>query len=152
MEKMFRKPFHSRKDEDTIKTLPLGLIHSDVISSMQTQTMSSYRYIIMCTNDYSRYTDVYFMKAKSEAPTKIKEYVAKVEKQHPKKRVCRIRVDGGGEYGSRENFLEYLTEEGIVRDILLTTTEWPLGEMQLLSNGSSTINAQACGNAKQTLG
>ena len=95
---------------------------------------------------------MYFMKAKSEAPTKIKEYVAKVEKQHPKKRVCRIRVDGGGEYGSRENFLEYLTEEGIVRDILLTTTEWPLGEMQLLSNGSSTINAQACGNAKQTLG
>jgi transposase InsO family protein len=71
----------------------------------------------MFTDDYSRYTEVYFMKAKSEAPAKFKEYVAKVEKQHPKKKVFRIRVDGGGEYGSREKFLEYLAEEGIVREV-----------------------------------
>jgi hypothetical protein len=71
----------------------------------------------MFTDDYSRYTEVCFMKAKSEAPAKFKEYVAKVEKQHPKKKVCRIRVDGGGEYGSREKFLEYLAEEGIVREV-----------------------------------
>jgi hypothetical protein len=38
----------------------------------------------MFTDDHSRYTEVYIMKTKSEAPAKLKEYVAKVEKQHPK--------------------------------------------------------------------
>jgi hypothetical protein len=42
----------------------------------------------MFTHHHSRYTEVYFMKAKSEAPAKFKEYVAKVEKQHPKSKVC----------------------------------------------------------------
>jgi len=55
------------------------------------------------------------MKAKSQAPAKFKKYVGKVEKQHLKSKVCRIRVDGGGEYASREKFLEYLAEEGIIR-------------------------------------
>jgi len=57
------------------------------------------------------------MKAKCEAPAKFKEFEAKVVKQHPKSKVCQIRVDGGGEYGSREKFLEYLAEEGIIREI-----------------------------------
>jgi hypothetical protein len=38
----------------------------------------------MFTDHHSRYTEVYFMKPKSDAPAKFKEYVAKVEKQHPK--------------------------------------------------------------------
>ena len=60
----------------------------------------------MFTNNYSRHTKVYFMRAKSEAPAKFTEYVAKVEKQHPKSKVYRIRVDGAGEYGSCEKFFE----------------------------------------------
>jgi len=57
------------------------------------------------------------MKAKSEAPGKFKEYVAKMEKQHPKSKVYRIRVAGGGEYASCEKFLEYLAEEDIIREV-----------------------------------
>jgi len=115
MGEMFRKPFQPLQDK--AKTQLLELIHSDVIEPMQTQTMHGYRYIIVFTDDHSRYTDIYLMKAKSEAPAKFKEYVAKVEKQHPKLMVCRIRVDGGGEYASREKFLEYLAEEGISREV-----------------------------------
>jgi len=59
----------------------------------------------MFTDDHSRCTKVYFMKPKSEAPAKFKEYVAKLEKQHPKSKVCRIRVDGGGDYACHEKFL-----------------------------------------------
>jgi len=115
MGKMFRKPF--QPSEDKAKTRHLELIHSNVIRPMQTQTLRGYRYIIMFTNDPSRSTEVYFMKAKSETPAKFKEYVAKVEKQHPKSKVCRIRVDGGGEYASREKFIEYLEEEGNIREV-----------------------------------
>ena len=71
----------------------------------------------MFTDDYSRYTEVYFLKAKSEAPEQFKEYVAKVENLHSKAKVCRIRVDGGGEYGSREKFLKYLAEGGIIKEV-----------------------------------
>ena len=71
----------------------------------------------MFTDDHSRYTEVYFMKAKSEAPANFKEYVAKVEKQHPKSKVCQIGVDGGGEYASHEKIHEYLAEEGIIREV-----------------------------------
>jgi hypothetical protein len=88
MGKIFWKPF--QPSEDKGKTRLLELIHSHVIGPMQTQTMRGYRYIILFTDDHSRYTEVYFMKAKSEAPAKFKEYVAKVEKQHPKSKVCRI--------------------------------------------------------------
>jgi len=115
MGKMFRKPF--QPSENKAKTRRLELIHSDVIGPLLTRTMRCYQYIIMFTDDHLRYTEVYFMKAKSEAPVKFKEYVAKVEKQHRKSKVCRIRVDGGGEYASYEKFLEYLAEEGIIREV-----------------------------------
>jgi hypothetical protein len=57
------------------------------------------------------------MKQKSEAPARFKDYVAMAERQHPNSKVCRIRVDGGGEYDSREQFLEYLAKEGIIREV-----------------------------------
>jgi len=56
MGKMFRKPF--QPSEDKAKSRLLELIHSDVIGPMQTQTMHRYRYIIMFTDDHSRYTEV----------------------------------------------------------------------------------------------
>jgi len=61
---------------------------------------------------------MYCMELKSEAPAKFKEYIARVEKQHSKSTVCRIRVDGGEEYGSREKFLNYLAQESITREVL----------------------------------
>jgi len=115
MSKMFRRSF--QPSENKAKTRLLDLIHSDVIRSIQAQTMRGYRYSIMFTDNHSRYTEIYFMKAKSEAPAKFKEYVAKVEKQHPKSKMCLIRVDWGGQYASREKCLEYLAEDGIIREV-----------------------------------
>jgi hypothetical protein len=79
----------------------------------------------MFTNDYSRYTGVYFIKLKSEATGMFKEYVARLEKQHfkLKLKVCRIRVDGGGEYDSREKFLDYLAQEGINKEVSATYSQ-----------------------------
>jgi len=115
MGKMFQKPF--QPSDDKAKTRLRELIHSNEIRPMHTHTICRYRYIIMVTDDHSRYTEVYFMKAKSEVPAKFKEYVAKVEKQHLKSKVCRIGVDGGGEYARREKFLEYLAEEGNIEEV-----------------------------------
>ena len=114
---MFRRPLQALTSEDKVNTRLHELIHSDVIGPMQTQTMRGYRYIIMFTDDYWRYTELYFMKLKSETPVKFKEYVTRVEKQDSKSKVCRISVHGGVEYGSRDNFLDYLAHEGITREV-----------------------------------
>jgi hypothetical protein len=58
---MLRKPF--QPSEDKAETRLLELIQSDVIGPMKTQIMRGYRYIIMFTNDHSRYTEVYILKA-----------------------------------------------------------------------------------------
>jgi hypothetical protein len=57
------------------------------------------------------------MKAKSEGPAKFKEYVVKLEMQHPKSKVCLIRVNRGVEYACHEKFLEYYAEDRIVREV-----------------------------------
>jgi hypothetical protein len=110
MGKMFRRPFQCLTLEDKAKTRLLELIHSDLIWPIQNQRMRENRNIIMFTDDYSRYTEVYCMKLMAEAPAKFKECVIMVEKQHSQPMVCRIRVDSGGENGSRETFLDYLAQ------------------------------------------
>jgi hypothetical protein len=54
------------------------------------------------------------MKSKSEAPDHFRDDRAEVEKQLDRS-INRIRVDGGGEYSSRE-FLSYLAENGIIKE------------------------------------
>jgi hypothetical protein len=117
MGRMFQKPFQPLRLENKAKTRLFKSIHPDVIGPMQPPTMLGYRYIIMSNDDHSGYTEVYFMTANSEAQAKFKEYVAKVEKQHQKSKVCPIRVDGESECASREKFLDYLLEEGIIREV-----------------------------------
>jgi hypothetical protein len=77
MYKTFRKLFWPLKPKDVVKTRPLELIHSNIIMPTSTPTMQGYQYIIMFTNNYSRYAKVYLrMKAKSGAPARFQEYVA----------------------------------------------------------------------------
>ena len=54
--KMFWRPCLT--SEDTCKTRLLKRIHPDLIEPLPTQTMRGYRYMIMLTDDHSRYTEV----------------------------------------------------------------------------------------------
>ena len=74
------------------------------------------------TDDYSRYSTVYFIKSKSEVLSKFMEYVNSVEKltgRHITKLnilseedVKVLRSDNGGEYTSN-SFAKFCTEKGI---------------------------------------
>jgi len=114
---MFCRLYQPLTSEDKSKTQLHKLIHSDVIGPMQTKTMHGYRSMIMFTDVYSRYTEVYFMKLKSDAHAKFNMYVARVAKHYSKSKVCRIRVHGGGEYPRSERFLNYLAPEGITMEV-----------------------------------
>ena len=64
---------------------------------MQTQSLGGSRYFITFTNDYSGYCRTYFLKRKSEAFEKFKEFKASVETEFGMK-IKAIRADRGGKY------------------------------------------------------
>jgi hypothetical protein len=108
--KMSRRPF-SKDSGERPKTRPLELIHTDVVGPMPTQSRKGYRYLVMFTDDATRYTYIYFLRHKSEVTMFFKQFKAEVEKIHNSS-ILRIRMDGGGEY-SGEEFISFLRQEGI---------------------------------------
>ena len=97
----------------------LEMIHTDVCGPMHVEAMGGSRYMLTFTDDYSRYTIVYFLKKKSEVLCKLKEYVNHVENMSGQlvrklNIIKRLRSDNGGEYISKE-FVNYCTEKGIAR-------------------------------------
>lgn len=74
----------------------LALVHSDVMGPMNVKSAGGARYVLTFIDDYSRYTVVYFLKAKSEVMDKFKLYKTFAENQFGRSLQC-IRTDNGGE-------------------------------------------------------
>ena len=75
-------------------------------------------------NDYSRYTNIYFLKNKSEVFQKFKDYTTLMENMSGEQikklnirnlSVKTVRTDNGGEYTSLE-FQRFCAEKGIARE------------------------------------
>ena len=107
--KCHRQPHYPLK---TIRSKEkLELVHTDVCGPMQTQSFGGSHYFITFIDDYSRYCYTYFLKKKSEALEKFKEFKASVENEF-KMKIEALRADRGGEYLSNE-FQQFLKECGI---------------------------------------
>jgi transposase InsO family protein len=76
--------------------------------------------MITFIDDFSRYVWVDFMKEKSEAFMKFKEFKEKAEKEIGCSIRC-LRTDNGGEYTSKE-FIAYLHRCGIRRQLTCPNT------------------------------
>nr|GEW34950.1 reverse transcriptase domain-containing protein [Tanacetum cinerariifolium] len=57
----------------------LELIHMDLCGPMKVESINGKKYILVIVNDYSRYTWVYFLRIKDEAPEIIKKFIAQVQ-------------------------------------------------------------------------
>lgn len=93
--KLARIPFP--KTDASRATRKLDLVHTDLCGPMQTATPSGKRYYMTMIDDYSRYTEVYFLKNKSEAAEIIKGYVQYTKNTFGKAPSV-IRSDNGREY------------------------------------------------------
>lgn len=93
----------------------LEIVHSDVCGPMKEETIAGSRYFITFVDDFSKYCYIYFMKNKSEALEKFKEFKKEVENVTNKK-IKSLQTDNGKEYVN-ENFDTYLKKEGIRRRI-----------------------------------
>jgi transposase InsO family protein len=94
-------------------TEPLQLVYSDICGLLKT-AIGEGRLLLLFIDAATRHTDQYILKYKSEALEKFKEWKARWQ-QESGKRVQGFRIDGGGEYTSKQ-FAEYLKSEGIIKE------------------------------------
>lgn len=107
--KMTSKSFP--KQSKTRSNSVLELIHTDLCGPIPYTTPTGNRYILTFTDDYSRYSKVYFLKRKNEVIEKFKIYAAEVTNRF-EKTIKTIRSDNGGEYTS-DSFENLLKTMGI---------------------------------------
>ena len=93
----------------------LELVHSDVCGPMKAESLGGARYFITFIDDYSRICYVFFLKQKSDAFEKFKEFEAQVTTMTGKK-IKYLRTDNGGEYTSKQ-FEAFLKEKGIKHEL-----------------------------------
>ena len=93
--KQVRVPF--KESSNKRSQCALGLVHSDVCGPMSTPSVGGARYFLTFTDDYTRYSSVYFLRSKTEVPENFAEYEALVENQTGHK-IKALWSDNGTEY------------------------------------------------------
>jgi hypothetical protein len=109
MGKQHRTPFP--KDTRHRASELFEIIHTDVYGPMHVKSFGNSQYFVTFIDDYSKYTQVYFLKSKDQVLEKFKEFVSYVNTLGKKVKV--LRSDNGGEYCSKA-FKDYLKEHGIL--------------------------------------
>lgn len=99
---------------------PLELLHTDICGSLSSKSLSGSRYILTITDNFSRFSWLYFLKRKSETLVKFKQFKSMIELQ-TSHRIKAIRSDNGGEYISQD-FIRFCDESGIMRQLTQTYT------------------------------
>ena len=101
-------------------TEPLELVHSNLVGSIKTPSLSGSWYFVVFTNDYTCKSWIYFMKTKSQTFDTFLEFQHLVEKELGKaiKTFCNNR---GVEFLST-SFINYLKEQGITHQLTMPRT------------------------------
>ncbi|GJT00349.1 retrovirus-related pol polyprotein from transposon TNT 1-94 [Tanacetum coccineum] len=79
----------------------LKLLHMDLCGPMRVASINGKKYILVIVDDYSRYTWVYFLRTKNEAPDMIIDFVNQVQR-NLKASILTIRTDNGTEFKNKK--------------------------------------------------
>src|SRR5277367_4143076 len=104
-----------------------------------TPTINRKRYYISFTDDYSRYSNIYFLHAKDEAFNAYQYYEAWMKTQHDV-HIKSLRSDQGGEYLSEE-FSDHLKKAGTTRKLTVHDTPEYNGVAERLNRTIITVRA-----------
>lgn len=105
----------SKEGEHHRTISPLELLHTDICGPLSVNSLRGSRYILTITDDFSRFTWLFFLKHKSETLSKFRQFKATQELQS-NHRIKIIRSDRGGEYISQD-FINFCNDSGIVRQL-----------------------------------
>src|ERR1044072_8229176 len=111
--KQTRNSFVSFIPTKTVKSLEV--VYSDVCGPFEVASAGGNKYFILFIDDFTRRTWIYLLSQKSEASTTFTQVKAQAEKQSGESLKV-LRIDGGGEYVSRE-MEELCKKEGIIHEI-----------------------------------
>ncbi|GJR30043.1 retrovirus-related pol polyprotein from transposon TNT 1-94 [Tanacetum coccineum] len=94
--------WHRQKASLSPKLVPsteskLELLHMDLCGPIKVASIHGKKYILVIVDDYSRYTWVYFVRTKDEAPDMIIDFVNQVQR-NLKASILTIRTDNGTEF------------------------------------------------------
>ncbi|GJV85709.1 retrovirus-related pol polyprotein from transposon TNT 1-94, partial [Tanacetum coccineum] len=89
----------------------LHLLHMDLFKPVSPMSINHEKCTLVIVDEYSRYTWVYFLKKKSQAPEVIMSFIRIVENQNDAK-VKQIRTDNGTEFRNHE-LESFCDEKGI---------------------------------------
>nr|GEX88000.1 retrovirus-related Pol polyprotein from transposon TNT 1-94 [Tanacetum cinerariifolium] len=89
----------------------LQLLHMDLFRPVTPRSINHEKYTIVIVDEYSRYTWVYFLKKKSQAPETIMSFIKRVENQNDIK-VKQLRTDNGTEFRN-STLVNFCNEKGI---------------------------------------
>ncbi|GJV18092.1 retrovirus-related pol polyprotein from transposon TNT 1-94 [Tanacetum coccineum] len=89
----------------------LYLLHIDLFRPVTPRSINHEKYTLVIVDEYSRYTEVYFLKKKSQAPEIIMSFIKRVENQNDIK-VKQLRTDNGTEFRN-SILINFCDEKGI---------------------------------------
>lgn len=96
----------------------MQLIHTDICGPLPVLSHNRSKYLLTFTDDYSRYTWVFFLKKKSQAFEVFKQFKVQVEKECQCE-IAALRSDRGGEYLSYA-FKAFCQTLGIKRQLTVS--------------------------------
>ncbi|GJS90688.1 putative ribonuclease H-like domain-containing protein [Tanacetum coccineum] len=107
------------KTENSI-SLPLHLLHMDLFGPTFVKTLMKKMYCLVVTDDYSRFTWVFFLATKDETSGILKSFITGIENLVDHK-VKVIRCDNGTEFKNRE-MNQFCEMKGILRQFSVART------------------------------
>ncbi|GJW72271.1 putative ribonuclease H-like domain-containing protein [Tanacetum coccineum] len=93
---------------------PLQLLHMDLFGPTSVRTLNHKTYCLVITDDFSRFSWVFFLRTKDETSGILKDFIRQIENQLNQK-VKTIRCDNGTEFKNRD-FIEFCGSKGIKRE------------------------------------
>ncbi|GJT42852.1 retrovirus-related pol polyprotein from transposon TNT 1-94 [Tanacetum coccineum] len=89
----------------------LHLLHIDLFGSVNPSSINHEKYTLVIVDEYSRYTWVYFLKKKSQAPETIMSFIKRVENQNDIK-IKQLKNENGIEFRN-STLINFCDEKGI---------------------------------------
>ncbi|GKC71910.1 putative ribonuclease H-like domain-containing protein [Tanacetum coccineum] len=93
---------------------PLQLLHMDLFGPTSVRSLNHKTYCLVITDDFSRFSWVFFLRTKDETSGILKDFIRQIENQLNQK-VKSIRCDNGTEFKNRD-FIEFCGSKGIKRE------------------------------------
>ena len=118
IDKQPRKAFKTKAPQRAKQ--PLGIVHLDVCRPFDTPSLSGNRYFLTFVDEFTKKIWIYMLKEKGAVFSLFVKFFKSVNRQSELKLKI-LRIDGGGEYNSKE-FKEFCEAKGIEHEVIAPYT------------------------------